>query len=783
MLKQISLFIALITCTICVAAQTGSKPVWLSGTVCFQDSTNYPYEVILKADGIIVANHSFNKGDFLIKSTVTPTSVSVNALGHKPVERNLKQSKVTYRNDTIILNEPFTLEYTTHVLNEVVVTAQKLKIQEEGLNYTISNIQGSDLADAGTMLDMMAWTPGLSLDAAENIQVFGVSGSPLVYINGIKVTDKTKLASLSSNTVKKIEVIRAPGAEYPTGTSSVVKITTAVPLKDIVNANLIERANQRNRFSNRTTANAFGSIGKFDLLASVGYYNGNSRQSATATEAIYSKDESLLRNIITFQKDLIHTSRWNWLAGASFHLSDIDEFQLEYSGNSSSRHRDFVTERSTTINDVTELTNYDSRNSSKPENHTLLANYSHEFSKSSLNISATYNYKLSSSNEGVFIMPDNILSETNKNRTTYNMWTLQGDYSWKFMNKHQQSVGLYGGRSENNSSADYTFMGMQNVNGSVSWGEFYYSSSWAVKGFAITPGVRFRYENQQSNSLIKSDKSTFDKSYFNVVPQLSIFHRFSKNFAMNLYYKYSYSLPSFSELSPAITLSDLIYYETGNPDLKIPRRHNISLVFNLPKFSIVAEYTAIRNKIVEITSPIDNTEYFMTRPINMSGNYYLSLTGSYNLNVTNKFRLYASALLRRTHTEYYYLDKIQRKNKIFALLSVNASYNIRRNLSVFMNAIYESPQLIDNTDVGYTCDISFGGNLQLLKSRLTLRLAANDILARSVTPYWTSFSPNLYRTRRNHYDTRGITLTATYRFTFAKKKYSELDNANDYDRL
>lgn len=252
---------------------------------------------------------------------------------------------------------------------------------------------------------------------------------------------------------------------------------------------------------------------------------------------------------------------------------------------------------------------------------------------------------------------------------------------------------------------------------------------------------------------------------------------------MNLYYKYSYSLPSFSELSPAITLSDLIYYETGNPDLKIPRRHNISLVFNLPKFSIVAEYTAIRNKIVEITLPIDNTEYFMTRPINMSGNYYLSLTGSYNLNVTNKFRLYASALLRRTHTEYYYLDKIQRKNKIFALLSVNASYNIRRNLSVFMNAIYESPQLIDNTDVGYTCDISFGGNLQLLKSRLTLRLAANDILARSVTPYWTSFSPNLYRTRRNHYDTRGITLTATYRFTFAKKKYSELDNADDYDRL
>lgn len=783
MLNKILLLITLFTCVICVAAQNGTKPVWISGTVGFQDSTNYPYEVVIKTNNNIISSHFFNKGSFMIKSTVKPTSISVNAIGHMCVERNLVQSNVTHKNDTIIINEPFTLEYSTNLLNEVVVTAQKVKVQEEGSNYIISNIQGSDLADAGTMLDMMAWVPGLSLDATDNIRVFGVSGSPLVYINGVKVSDKTKLSSLSSNTVKKIEVIRAPGAEYPTGTSSVVKITTTIPLKDVVNANLIERANQRNRFSDRITANAFGSLGKFDLLASVGYYNGNSSQSATATEAIFAKDGSLLRNISTFQKDLINTSRWNWLAGATLHLSDNDGIQLEYSGNSSSRHRDFVTERSTTFKDISELTNYDSRNSSKPDNHTLLANYSHEFSKSSLNISVTYNYKLSSGNEGVFLMPDNILSETNMKRSSYNMWTLQGDYSWKLMNKYKQNIGLYGGRSENKFNADYTSMGIQAVNGSVSWGEFYYSSSWDVKGFSVTPGIRFRYENQESKSLTESKNSSFDKSYFNAVPQLSVFRRFNKNFAMNLYYKYNYSLPSFSELSPALNLSNLIYYQTGNPDLKIPRRHNISLVFNLPKFSIVAEYTAIRNKIVEITSPIVNSEYFITGPINMSGNYYLSLRGSCNLNVANKFRLYVSAILRRTHTKYYYLDKIQRKNKVFALLSLNASYNIRPTLSVFMSAIYASSQLIDNMEVGYTCDISFGGNLKLLKSRLSLRLAVDDILARSVTPYWTSFSPNLCRTRRNHYDTRGITLTATYRFTFAKKKYSELDNADDYDRM
>lgn len=562
MFKLLKAIIAIFACSISIAAQNSPNPIWISGIVRFQDSFNYPYEVTLKKDSTIIANHTFNKGAFKLRTPIMPTSISVSAFGYSPAEKVFEKSRIIHKNDTIMFNEPFLLEHSTCLLDEVIVTSQKVNIREEGLNYTISNIQGSDLSDAGTMLDMMAWVPGLSLDASENIQVIGVSGSPLVYINGTKVTDKTKLQSLSSNTVKKIEVIRAPGAEYPSGTNSVIKITTTVPLKDIINANLIERANQRNRFSNRITANAFGSTGKFDFLASVGYYRSNSRQSAFSTESIYAKDASLLRDVNTYQKDLIQTSRWNWFAGATYHPTENNEIQIEYSGNTNSRHRDFVNERSTTIDGITELTDYDSRNTSKPDKHTLLANYSHEFSNSSLNISATYNLKQSDSKEHVFLMPENILNETNNQHTSSNMWTLQGDYTWKLWNKYQQNIGLYGGRSENKSTADYTLMGLQKVNGSVSWGEFYYSSSWNIKGYNMTPGVRFRYEKQESKSYIESANTSYNKTYFNIVPQLSIFHRFTKKFAMNLYYKYSYSLPTFSELSPTVTLSDLIYYHT-----------------------------------------------------------------------------------------------------------------------------------------------------------------------------------------------------------------------------
>ena len=671
----------------------------------------------------------------------------------------------------------------TQILNEVIVTGKKVTVEERGMDFTISNIQGSELADAGTMLDILSWAPGLSVDVNENIQVFGVSGSPLIYINGTKVTDMSKLTSLPSNIVKKIEVIRQPGAEYPTGTTSVLKITTTIPLRDITNATLIERATQRHRFSTQTTANSFGSIRKADILGSLKYKNGNGHQSAVATETIFSKGGSMLRDLTTHSDDRYHSHGWEWLAGATYHISSADDMQIEYSGGTSDRNRKFHNNRTILTSESTDNTAYDSQNKSASTNHTVLGSYNHEFRKSSINIQATYNYRDSHSDEDVFLLPLNTPYQTDHSHSRRTMWTAQGDYRWNCRKNDRHSVGIYGGRTAGNTTADYTITGNQDVASSVAWAEAYYSGYVEFGGWGITPGLRARFEKQKSHNTIRDEISDFDKSYFNIVPNISIYHRFSKRLAVNLFYKYDYDLPTFSQLSPTISLTDLTYYHTGNPDLKIPRTHNVALVFNLPKVTLIGEYRGERNQIVQTTSPIEGTDYFLVRPTNMSGNYRLTLQASYNLNVKNKFRMYANLLLCNSHVEYFYLDEIQRRNRFYTNISVNSSWTLHRNFSVFANVFYGSPRTVENLEVGYNCDISFGGNLKLLKSKLTLRLAVNDILARSVTPKWTSYSPNLIQTRRNYYDTRGVTLTATYRFTMVRQNYDELDNASDYDRF
>ncbi|MDR3118955.1 MAG: hypothetical protein LBU44_06005 [Mediterranea sp.] len=117
-------------------------------------------------------------------------------------------------------------------LKEVVVKAVKSEIQHDGANYTIRNIRGTHIGDAGNLADMLKWTPGLIVSGADEINVAG-AGPAIIYINGRKITNRTELLMLSSTEVSKIEVIREPDARYKNGTNAVVNIYLKKQLKDL----------------------------------------------------------------------------------------------------------------------------------------------------------------------------------------------------------------------------------------------------------------------------------------------------------------------------------------------------------------------------------------------------------------------------------------------------------------------------------------------------------------------------------------------------------------------
>ena len=57
------------------------------------------------------------------------------------------------------------------------------------------------------------------------VNVFG-SGTAEIYINGRKMRDATELDQLESDHIKRVEVVRNPGARYDATVQAVVRIYT-----------------------------------------------------------------------------------------------------------------------------------------------------------------------------------------------------------------------------------------------------------------------------------------------------------------------------------------------------------------------------------------------------------------------------------------------------------------------------------------------------------------------------------------------------------------------------
>ena len=109
------------------------------------------------------------------------------------------------------------------LLGEVVVKGDLPKVQLKG-DAQVMNVQGTILEKAGTGNDLLSKLPGVSADEGA-VNVFG-SGAAEIYINGRKMRNASELDQLSSDNVKRVEVVRNPGARYDATVKAVVRIYT-----------------------------------------------------------------------------------------------------------------------------------------------------------------------------------------------------------------------------------------------------------------------------------------------------------------------------------------------------------------------------------------------------------------------------------------------------------------------------------------------------------------------------------------------------------------------------
>ncbi|MBR4730562.1 MAG: TonB-dependent receptor family protein, partial [Prevotella sp.] len=181
----------------------------------------------------------------------------------------------------------------------------------------ITRIEGTPLAQSGTLGEMLIKVPGMT-GTDEAPEVLG-KGSPLIYINGRKMRDASELKRLHSEDIRDVEVINAPGAQYDAQVRAVVRIRTRKQQGDglSLDVTLANEHDLRYNFERpQVKSGANYRKNGVDVFGSVYYFHQDYRQYSTLWDKTLTPEKTFLQQgpyTMTWKNDqLTYTAGVNW---------------------------------------------------------------------------------------------------------------------------------------------------------------------------------------------------------------------------------------------------------------------------------------------------------------------------------------------------------------------------------------------------------------------------------------------------------------------------------------
>ena len=140
-----------------------------------------------------------------------------------------KSAQLTIAENAVVVPD-IKLHETDSKLKEVTVTAQKPFVEVHA-DKLVVNVENSIVSAGSSVMDLLAKSPGVTVDQDDNISVKGKQGVNIM-IDGrtvpVSAADlASMLKSMPANSVDKIEIITNPSAKYDAaGTAGIINIKT-----------------------------------------------------------------------------------------------------------------------------------------------------------------------------------------------------------------------------------------------------------------------------------------------------------------------------------------------------------------------------------------------------------------------------------------------------------------------------------------------------------------------------------------------------------------------------
>lgn len=570
-----------------------AQPHTVTGTVT--DDAGAPLEFVnvtllsLPDSTLIGGIVTGQSGSFSLISPVTPSLLRISSMGFEDVAIPDPRGDLGR-----ISLSPLTL-----TLGEVVVKGSKplTKLMSDGLQVAVS---GSYLANTGTALDLLGKMPFVSKSGSE-IEVLG-KGSPLIFINGRQVRDRSELDQLASTDIKSVDVVTAPGARYDSSVNAVIRIKTVAPMGDGFS------------FSDRTTvgykhyAYIFEQLNfnyrknGFDLFGMLNYENYRDRQRYDNLTTQYLSSVTVTQRSVG--RDFTIYPLYEGKIGLNYNsAAHCMGFYYDFTYKPSDGNSSALTTRLEYLL-LEDVISYDGSYKSHNRQHLLSAYYAGTLGKWQLtanldamwqiNDRATDESEFSQFNPTRFFTTDSdVANRLIAGNVTATFPALKGEVRFGTEITDIFRKDLY--------VADVDFINDNDTKIMETTSALFAEASQSFGKLSVTTGLRWEYTSSRYFLWgVKQDDQS--REYHNLAPNASISFPIGA-VANSVSYTRKTSRPSFGQLSSAVRYIDRYSYESGNPGLRPISRDYLSLSSSWRDLVVELSYCSTDNYFVWQTTP------------------------------------------------------------------------------------------------------------------------------------------------------------------------------------
>lgn len=686
---------------------------------------------------------------------------------------------------------PLTLQPSQNTqLAEIKVTASK-PLFERQVDRAVVNVEGSSLAAGNTALDVLARSPGVTVDNNDNLALRGRQ-NVLVLIDGKRQPmTGTELAdylrALPADQLKSIELITNPPAKYDAqGTAGVIAINLRKDQRLGTNGTL--QAGYGYSPYNKYTAGV--SINnRRKGLNMFGSYNFSNRDGIALLDIhrdFYSLD-TRRQQALTGTSDQVNRVRTGFRshavrAGLDYTLSRRSILGVVANIQQTEGPGQLGQNQTLLYNASGELTDrYTARNlrSFNSPNGSINLNFKHTFgdSTNSAELSADADYARYRSSRLQELSTD--YGVTSRASTLINgdqqgdldILSAKVDYVRPLARQSRLEAGVKASRVS--SDNDVVFMLTEGTLTTVDpnrSNRFRYEENilaaygnWnrTLAKTSIQMGLRAEQTLAEGRQAIGD--SSFQRRYAQLFPSAAIKRTLSKNHELNLTLSRRINRPSYGQLNPFRIIIDPTTAGSGNPNLRPETSYNLELTHTY-KGTLSTGFSISRTSspLIGVVQPETDSTVLSTT-VNLSRQDYLALTFTAPVKLAEWWQVYNNAVFYYSHFAGNLAGTNLDKGRPAFNLSSNHSFKIGKSWSAEVNGSFQSGEQYGFLRVKPNGQVTVGIQKSLWERRGTLRLNISDVLytqkVRAVSAY-DNYVENFYQRR----DSRVGTLSFSYRF-------------------